>query len=530
MILLLAWLSLFAGINSIPLERHEAYVLQTAREMGINNDWIVPYFNQEPRMNKPPLNYWLTLGISYIDPFSDDIQPWHGRVWPMIGGLLLVLFTAYIGNKLYGGSVGVLASALLLGTKGFTTFSHSARPDFLYSALCVLQLFAWIAAWRAQDDSRSQSLNAGLGWMLAALATLSKGPQGPAVFLLGFLLFLLSGVDRNRTLKVLRPFSGLLIWLALCLPWWLLLQEQIRPLGVDLGKTQLSGSLLKTMSGWKEILRFYYVSMLLVLMLPTSLLLPLILFLKRKRFGHPDDSDRLLLFAGATMLAVFTVAGHYRTHYMLPLMPLAALLLAASAERITLDLMPEKAWQALFLLGVSALAIYPVLLIGKLHYVTGLLLAVTGFLLVFLLRTELREPVWRNHQFAAKLLTCSLLATLLFAGFNAYSYRGEYARDRDFSLSVGKMLHSGDVLVALRSFPEVLPYYARHSVISVNGFDELKNRVAKKGAGQDVYLLVQQGELADLKEVFETTTLLSGGSEKNPNKKLIFVKIINVHR
>ena len=160
-----------------------------------------------------------------------------------------------------------------------------------------------------------------------------KGPQVPAVFLLGFLLFLLCGVDRNRTLKVLRPFSGLLILLALCLPWWLLLQERIRMLGVNIGETQLSGSLLKTMSDWKEILSFYYVSRLLLLLLPASLLVPLLLFLNRKRFGSPDDSDRLLLYAGSTILAVFTVAGHYRPHYMLPLMPLAALLLAASADR-----------------------------------------------------------------------------------------------------------------------------------------------------------------------------------------------------
>ena len=70
-------------------------MLQTAREMGVNNDWVLPYFNGEPRLNKPPLNYWLTLGISSMDPFSDDIEPWHGRVSSMIGGLLLLLMTAY---------------------------------------------------------------------------------------------------------------------------------------------------------------------------------------------------------------------------------------------------------------------------------------------------------------------------------------------------------------------------------------------------------------------------------------------------
>ena len=62
-IFLIAWLSLFAGINTIPIESHESYVLQTAREMGMNNDWVLPDFSGEPRLNKPPLNYWLTKAL-----------------------------------------------------------------------------------------------------------------------------------------------------------------------------------------------------------------------------------------------------------------------------------------------------------------------------------------------------------------------------------------------------------------------------------------------------------------------------------
>jgi len=528
-IFFLAWLALFAGINTIPLESHDSFVLQTAREMGVNKDWVLPYFNQMPRLNKPPLNYWLTLGISSLDPFSTDVEPWHGRAPSMLGGLLLLLMTAYAGTKLYGGQAGFLAAALLLGTKGFTEFSHCARPDFLYAALCVLQLFAWIFAWRAADDSSAQRLNAATGWAFAALATLSKGPQGPAIFLLGFLLFLLCSVDRHRTLKVLRPFSGLMILLALCLPWWLLLQERIRMLGVNIGETQLSGSLLKTMSDWKEILSFFYVSRLMLLLLPATLLLPLLFFLKRKWFGSSNDCGRLLLYVATTTLVVFTLAGHYRPHYMLPLMPLVVLLLAANADQVAVDRLPEKVWQLFFWSGTLALAVFPVLLIGQQHYAAALLLAGTGVMLICLLKAELREPVWRDHPLSAKLVTCSLLAALIFAGFNAYSYRGNRYGDRDFSLSVGKTLHANDVLLALGSYPDVFPYYANHPVVSVKGLDELKERVAIKVAGQEFYVLVEQDELAALNAIAETSSLLVLGGKKS-GKKLVFAKILNLHR
>lgn len=523
-ILLLAWLALFAGINTIPLEDHDAFVLETAREMGITHDWVLPYFNREPRLNKPPLNYWLTLGTSYLDPFTSDIEPWHGRVFSLISGLLVLLMTAYIGTKLYGGQAGFLAAALLLGTKGFTEFSHCARPDFLYSSLCVLQLYFWIAAWRAQDDSSAQRLNAALGWLLAALAILSKGPQVPAVFLVGFLLFLLCGADRHRTLKVVRPFSGMVILLAVCLPWWLLLQDRVKLLGVNIHETQLSGSLLKTMSGWKEIFTFFYITRLMLLLLPTTLLVPLLLYVKRKTIGRPDDSDRLLLFVGLTMLAVFTVAGHYRPHYILPLMPLAALLLAGSADRISIDVKFEKAWQWLFWAGAASLAIYPLLLIGKQQYAPGLLLAGTGSVLIVLLKKELRAPVWHNHPLTAKLLSCSLLAALLFAGFNAYSYRGNRDGDREFSLSVGAMLQPGDVLLALSSYPHALPYYARHTVVAVSGLDDLQKRVAHRAEGQEFYVLVAQDEIERLRGIAEISPLLVLGGKKT-GEQTVFAKI-----
>ena len=529
LILIIAWLSLFAGINTIPLESHDSFVLQTAREMGVTKDWVLPYFNQVPRLNKPPLNYWLTLGISTMDPFSSDVEPWHGRAPSLIGGLFLLLATAYIGNKLYGGQTGFLAAALLLGTKGFSEFSHCARPDFLYSALCVLQLFAWIAAWRAEDDSSAQRLNAASGWVLAALATLSKGPQGPAVFLLGFLLFLVCGADRNRTLKVLRPFSGLLIVLALCLPWWLLLQERIRMLGVNIGETQLSGSLLKTMSDWKEIFSFFYITRLMLLLLPATLLLPLILFLKRKRFGSPDDGDRLLLYIITATLAVFTVAGHYRPHYMLPLMPPIALLMAASVDKTTVDHMSEKIWQWVFWLGALAAAVFPLLLAGNQQYGSASLLGVTGIILILLLQMELSEPVWRFHSFTAKLIPCCLFATLIFAGFNAYSYRGNRDGDRDFSFSVGKMLHTDDLLFALGSYPDVFPYYANHHVISVNGLDDLKKRIEKRFTAGAFYVLVYQDEIAALNVIATTSPLLVLGGKKS-GKKLVFAKILTLRR
>lgn len=175
--------------------------------------------------------------------------------------------------------------------------------------------------------------------------------------------------------------------------------------------------------------------------------------------------------------------------------------------------------------GAASLAVFPVLLIGKQLYATGLLLALAGLFVTWLLKAELRTPFWRDHQSGARVLTCSLIAALLFAGFNAYSYRRSYAGNRDFSVSVGKMIKSSDVLVALGSFPPVLPYYARHKVVSASGVAELKSRLADKSDGQNFYLVVRQMDLANLKDI-PTNTLLHNKDDKRSDKQMVLVQVL----
>jgi len=530
LILLIAWMSLFAGINSIPVEDHEAFVLQTTREMDANGDWVVPFFNQEPRLKKPPLNYWLTLGISHLDPFSADIEPWHGRFCSVFAGLLILLLTAYTGKKLYGGQTGFLAAVLLLGTKGFADLSHNARPDFLYAVLCVLQLFAWIGAWKAKNRSAEQQWMSAVGWILAGLATLTKGPQVPAIFLLGFLLFLLCSTERRRTLDVLRPVSGIVIWLILCLPWWWFLEHRLQTMGVNIAETQLSGSLLKTLAGWKELFSFFYIAMMLSFLLPVVLIIPLLIFWSRRKFERPGAASRLLLCVSIVMLVIFTAGGHYRSHYMIPLLPLFILLLAAAIDQAAAEhSLYKKLWRGLFAAGTSALAVCAALLIWQQQYAAVLLLTGAGIALILLVRKELREPVWRAHPLSAQLLAAALLSAWLFAGFNALPLRNtERNRERTFALSVGQAVEADGMLVAWGEFPEILPYYARHRIVSVGESAELGSRFEQRASGQNFYVLVAQKNIPELKAFFNFSILLTDGNKKEP-EKLILVKITDIH-
>ena len=63
-VLVVACATAFTGNQGyVPLETHEAFVARSAEEMFAGDSWLVPRFNDQPRLKKPPLSYWLVMVI-----------------------------------------------------------------------------------------------------------------------------------------------------------------------------------------------------------------------------------------------------------------------------------------------------------------------------------------------------------------------------------------------------------------------------------------------------------------------------------
>ncbi|HEU4709871.1 MAG TPA: glycosyltransferase family 39 protein [Methylophilaceae bacterium] len=311
------------GIAWLPLEAHEAFVLLAAQHMLDSRDWVIPYFNGEPHLTKPPLNYWLTLIIAKACSAS-QIQAWHGRLVSALSGTGSVFITGWAGKKLFDEKTGLLSALMLATCTGFFYYSHSARPEMLYMLLCNIAVLAYILMRDGDIKPRRQLLLAGTIWLVFALATLTKGPHIPAVLLVAFVLdqYWLKGNIR-QAIALLRPLPGLALAILIAAPWWWLLNHRLGGQGTH--GTQLSGSLLTINP--LHLLSPYYLYRPLQLLLPWVLLLPLLWHAFRK--PEYKNQRRLLLLLIVLPALVLSLGPQKRWYYMLPSMMPMCLLLSA---------------------------------------------------------------------------------------------------------------------------------------------------------------------------------------------------------
>jgi 4-amino-4-deoxy-L-arabinose transferase-like glycosyltransferase len=437
-IMLLAALIAFSGISIPPIEAHEAFVLLAAQGMYDHKDWIVPWFNGEPHLTKPPLSYWLTAFFAWLNGSLDNIQPWHARVPSAFAGVGLVFLTAISGKKLFEPAVGLMGAVVAASSVGFFNYTHSARPEMLYAFLCSAALAIFIHIRLMPIGHIKAKLGANLIWVVFGLATLTKGPQLPVMILL---VFLFDCRRRSLTLKqsmtMLQPLSGGVILMAVTLPWWWLLHHRLG--GAGIAGTQLSGSLLTI--HLLKALDPYYLYRPLQLLLPWLIFLPAIAYLPWRR--KLPEQLWLLIMTILLPALILSFGPQKRWYYMLPaLMPMALLLAAGMMELFRRN--ASKPWARYIHLAVL---------------VPALAFVVMGN----------TSKVWSESRFS----------------------------QQELALVASKQVQAGYPLVAWGVTPAIYVYYTKHPVEHVHSLSELLD-VIKKSQHQTIALLLDTKDIGSL--------------------------------
>ena len=110
-LLVLPALLLYVSMSFPLFEPDEGRYAEIPREMMVRGEWVVPYLQAEPYLDKPPLLYWLVT-LSYR-AFGTHV--WAARLVPALAIHLCVLLTYLFGRRILGERAAFYGALMLAG-------------------------------------------------------------------------------------------------------------------------------------------------------------------------------------------------------------------------------------------------------------------------------------------------------------------------------------------------------------------------------------------------------------------------------
>ncbi|MBL7851429.1 MAG: glycosyltransferase family 39 protein [Cyclobacteriaceae bacterium] len=302
----------------------EAKNAACAMEMLERGDWVVPTFNNVLRTDKPPLHYFFMMASYSVFGYT----PFAARLFSVIMGLLTVAVVYRFARKMEGEQVAYYAGLILSASLFVIAEFHLAVPDPYFIFFLTLSWLSFAYAWESGRVNYYY-----VSYAAAALAFLAKGPV--AVVLSagacgGFLL--LKGELSWGSLRKVRLWQGMLLFLALAAPWWIAVAIETQGEWVrgfiwehNVGRFSAAYEDHANPPGMTVLL-------LLVAMLPLSGYLPRAMMTAWKE-RRQHSLLVMALVSVAVVLVFFSVSRTLLPNYVGPAVPFAALLMAKGIER-----------------------------------------------------------------------------------------------------------------------------------------------------------------------------------------------------
>ena len=324
------------GTWNLPLiDRDEPRFAEASREMIERSDYVVPYFNNHFRFDKPPIAYWGQVASYKIFGESDFAARFPSA---LAAALTAVVIFAW-GSRIGGSKVGWWAAIIF--TLSLQTFLHAKAAV----ADMWLVLFVTLAHWSGYELLRDRLSPANqtsnikhrtffwwwVFYLSLAFGFLAKGPIGwmPLLTILSTKTFLAEPKLNYR----FQFLFGSLFMLAIVALWGIpaLVRTQGQFFVVGIGR-HVVGRSFATMEGhganlfgmYLLLLPFYFVT-IFISFFPWSIKLP---WLTKKLWRRRDEIDNYLIAGVAIIFIIFSLIKTKLPHYSLPAFPLLALLLA----------------------------------------------------------------------------------------------------------------------------------------------------------------------------------------------------------
>ncbi len=289
----------------------EARYVEIPREMVENNDIIVPRLNGVIYLEKPPLFYWLqTLPIKLFGIHEITLRFWNAFFAAFTCGLIFLAGSLYYNNR----KVGFLAASMLFSSLLFYTMAHFISLDMTMSAFITGCLFSLLIGFNTPIGHKRRYWFY-LAYVFAALAVLTKGLIGfmlPGAVVFSWLLF------TNRWRELLHAYipTGLIIFLAITLPWHILVQLRV-PEFFDFYIIGQHFTRYLTLAEERYEPIWFFIPILLIGLLPW---LPWVIYSIYKQCKYIKQELFLFLWV-IIIFAFFSISKSKLIPYILPVLP-----------------------------------------------------------------------------------------------------------------------------------------------------------------------------------------------------------------
>jgi 4-amino-4-deoxy-L-arabinose transferase-like glycosyltransferase len=358
----------------------DAVQAQIARNMLESGDWVTARLDGVPYFEKAPLIYWMIAGLYRLAGVHD----WVARLPVAFGSLALACLTTAFGIWAFGRRAGLYAGICVSTCIGLFLFTRILIPDVLLTATIALAMWSFL---RALEEDEAHP-----NWWAAALAaSLAVGlllksliglvfPVGTGLVYLALTRQLFAG----RTWKRLRPWSGILILLAIAAPWHILATIRNPPYFVFTMRSApgeyhgffwfyfFNEQLLRFLNmryprDYDTVPRLYFWLFHLLWLFPWSVYFPA---LAKLSFRPADRAGRVrflaLCWIGVVM--VFFTFSTTQEYYSMPIYPALALLLGAAlaADQPDLAAWIRRGTRALSVVaGLAAVVVITILVLVR---------------------------------------------------------------------------------------------------------------------------------------------------------------------
>jgi 4-amino-4-deoxy-L-arabinose transferase-like glycosyltransferase len=383
-----------------PVDRDEAYFAQATKQMIETGNYVDIRYQDNVRYRKPVGIYWLQAAVVNTAEFLHvpDARTtiWLYRIPSLIGAIGAVLTTYWCALAFVSRRGAMLAALMMAVSTILGTEARLAKTDAVLLFTIVAAMGILARAYLRPRDTASPIVTpltwgqAAIFWTALAAGILIKGPVN--LMIVGLAALALSILERSgRWLFALRPFAGIVWMFLIVLPWFVAIYLRA---GNAFFADSVGHDMLGKLAGAQEthgappgtyfvvfFATFYPASILAGLAAPA-------VWAERRKAA----ACFLLAWLVPSWL-VFELVVTKLPHYVLPLYPAIAILIAGAMET---NMLSRRRW---LVQGTAWWFVAPI--------VISLAIVVASVMVA----RDLALPAW---PFLAGAIICGLFAWMLY--------------------------------------------------------------------------------------------------------------------